>query len=64
MPTAFVENKPVMCDAGIIGKGVCLDKCFDDMLSLASVVLKRDVCTSSEVCIPCAFAPDATPGCK
>ncbi len=64
VPTAFVENKPVLCDAGIIGKGVCLDKCFDDMLSLASVVLKRDVCTSSEVCIPCAFAPDGTPGCK
>ncbi len=65
VPTAFLAGKPVACKPGLVGgKGVCLDKCFNGMLGLASVVLGRDVCEETEACIPCSFAPSGTPGCS
>ena len=67
VPAAFVSNTPVHCKAGnVLGKGVCLDKCFSGTLDTVSSVglLDRDVCGATEVCIPCAFAPSATPGCQ
>jgi hypothetical protein len=65
VPTAFLEGKPVACKPGLLGgKGVCLDKCFNDMLKMASIVVGRDVCGDTEACIPCSFAPQGTPGCS
>jgi hypothetical protein len=67
VPKAFVENKPVKCSAGILGSGVCLDKCFDDMMSTASEfgLLSRSTCASTEVCVPCLFGKDkGMPGCN
>jgi hypothetical protein len=65
-PAAFVEGKPVKCNS-LLGAGVCMDKCFDEMMSFASQlgILKRDVCGTTEACIPCTFLKDTgAPGCE
>lgn len=67
VPKAFVDNKPVKCSAGILGSGVCLDTCFDDMMSAASSfgLLSRSNCGSTEICVPCLFGKDkGMPGCN
>ena len=67
VPAAFVKNAPVKCSGGISGEGVCMDKCFNDMMSFAGDIgfLGKDVCGSTEVCIPCSFVSgQGVPGCK
>jgi len=65
VPAAFVEGKPVKCKSGLLGAGVCLDACFNDMLGAAGGigVLSREGCGTTELCIPCSFIGEA-PGCE
>ncbi len=65
VPKALVENKPVKCKS-TLGDGICMDKCFDDMLGFAGDIgfLSTKGCGQTEVCIPCSFAPNGTPGCN
>ena len=68
VPKAFVENKPVTCSS-ILGAGVCMDKCFDEMMSLAGGIgiLSKANCGATELCIPCSLAAagggSKVPGC-
>jgi hypothetical protein len=57
VPAAFVQGKPVTCAAGLLGTGVCMDKCFNAMMSLAGSIgiLRSDGCGDTEVCVPCAL---------
>lgn len=66
VPQAMVSNKPVKCTAGLLGDGVCMDKCFNDMMSMAGDFgfLGKANCDVNEVCVPCMFAGDITPGCQ
>ncbi len=67
VPAAFVKNTPVKCDGGLSGAGVCMDKCFNDMMSLAGDLglLSNAGCGTTEVCVPCAFVSgQGVPGCK
>jgi hypothetical protein len=67
VPAAFVEGKPVTCDGGLLGSGVCMDKCFNDMLGIAGDVgiLSSKGCGTTELCIPCSFvSSQGVPGCK
>jgi hypothetical protein len=55
-PAAFVTGKPVTCQ-GLLGRpGICLDKCFNDMLSLGGILLGNDGCGETELCLPCFLA--------
>ncbi|MBX3200738.1 MAG: hypothetical protein KF894_21555 [Labilithrix sp.] len=66
VPAAFVAGTPVKCN-GFMGSGVCMDKCFDDMMSFAGDIgiLSNDGCGETEVCIPCTFVADkGVPGCN
>lgn len=66
VPKAMVEGKPVTCDAGILGAGVCMDKCFNKMLSIAGGIgiLDGEGCGETELCIPCKLVADqGVPGC-
>jgi len=69
VPKAFVENKPVTCTS-ILGAGVCMDKCFDEMMSLAGGIgiLSKANCGATELCIPCSLASSSggtkVPGCS
>jgi hypothetical protein len=66
-PAAFVSGNPVKCDSGILGAGLCLDKCFDTMLSIAGTLgfLSSDGCGNTEVCAPCSAlkSQGPVPGC-
>ena len=49
------------------GDGVCMDRCFDDMMSIAGGIgiLGRSSCGATELCIPCDFVSgQGVPGCK
>jgi hypothetical protein len=64
MPAAMLQGKGVSCTAGrILGKGVCLDACFNTMLKVADVLhaLDRDVCGETELCTPCSILKDQMP---
>ena len=70
-PTSLVTNKAVKCSSGFLGNGICMGKCFNDMLSgIGGIFLSQDKCADEELCIPCTFAsqmaPDGTkvPGCE
>lgn len=66
VPAAFVEGKPVKC-AALFEDGVCMDKCFDDMLKTAGSigVLSSKGCGSTELCVPCSFLKgQGAPGCN
>ncbi|HEY8079449.1 MAG TPA: hypothetical protein VIF62_35205 [Labilithrix sp.] len=66
VPAAFVANKPVACDAGFLGSGVCMDTCFDSTLGLAGDIglLDGTGCDQNELCIPCSFVSgQGVPGC-
>jgi len=66
VPAAFVSNKPVACKSSF-GDGVCMDRCFDDMMSIAGGIgiLGRSSCGATELCIPCDFVSgQGVPGCK
>lgn len=56
-PKSFVEGKAVVCNSGLMGKGVCLDTCFNEMMGFASMIgiMSRDKCATTEVCVPCTF---------
>jgi hypothetical protein len=67
VPAAFVAGKPVTCTAGLLGSGVCMDKCFNDMMSFAGGIgiLSSDGCGTTEVCVPCGLVSgQGVPGCK
>ena len=67
VPAAFVAGTPVKCSGGLLGAGVCMDKCFNDMMSLAGDIglLSAAGCGSTEVCVPCSFVSgQGVPGCK
>ena len=66
VPSAFVSGKPVKCSAGLLGSGVCMDECFDDMMSLGADlgILDGEGCGDTEVCVPCTFAGKDVPGCE
>lgn len=58
VPKALFEGKPVMCNAGmILGKGICMDECFNQMMGFAADIglLWQDKCQNTEVCVPCSF---------
>ncbi len=66
VPAALVDNKPVACDAGFLGTGICMDGCFDQMLSFAGDLglLDGKGCDQNELCIPCSFVKGkGVPGC-
>ena len=67
VPSAFVAGKPVTCSGGLLGAGVCMDKCFNSMLSLAGGIgiLSSEGCGTTELCIPCGLVSgQGVPGCK
>lgn len=69
VPRAMVEGKPVTCSS-ILGAGVCMDKCFNEMMSLAGGIgiLSKANCGATELCIPCSLAQSSggskVPGCS
>lgn len=66
VPGAFVANAPVKCGGGLLGDGVCMDRCFSGMMGLAGDVglLKTEGCGETEVCVPCRFTKGQNvPGC-
>jgi len=67
VPAAFVAGKPVTCSGGLLGAGVCMDKCFNSMLSLAGGIgiLSSEGCGTTELCIPCGLVSgQGVPGCQ
>jgi hypothetical protein len=67
VPKAMVEGKTVTCRAGLLGKGVCLDTCFNEMMGFASMigVIGKDICADTEICAPCTFmSGKGVPGCE
>lgn len=66
VPRAMVENNPVTCDGGTLGKGVCMDKCFNSMMGVAGSIgaLGTEGCGETEVCVPCFYAGKDVPGCN
>ena len=66
VPAALVNGAGVKCDGGFLGKGICLDKCFDTSGGLQGVFLSQDICQKSETCVPCSAAKlmgQNIPGC-
>jgi hypothetical protein len=66
VPAALVAGAPVKCTAGILGAGVCMDKCFNDMMSFAGGIgiLSSQGCGTTEVCVPCSLVGgQGVPGC-
>jgi len=67
VPSAFVAGTPTTCNAGILGNGVCMDKCFNNMMSIAGGfgLLSKATCGATELCIPCiAVSGQGVPGCQ
>jgi len=67
VPAAFVSGKPVKCDGGLFGDGVCMDQCFNDMMGTAKSIgiLSSKGCGSTEVCVPCGLVSgQGVPGCN
>ena len=65
-PTSLVTGKPVVCSS-LLGSGVCMDKCFNDMMAIAGDIgfLSNKGCGTIELCIPCALVSGkGVPGCK
>jgi hypothetical protein len=66
VPAAFVAGAQVTCAAGILGAGVCMDKCFNSMMSIAGGIgiLSSKGCGTTELCIPCGLVSgQGVPGC-
>lgn len=57
VPKDMFEGKPVLCNSGLLGKGICLDTCFNEMMGFASMIgiFGKDRCEDTEVCVPCTF---------
>ena len=73
MPAAMVQGKGTSCNAGLLlGKGVCMDRCFNTMLKIAGVLraIPQDACGETELCTPCSVLEEqmppgiAVPGCR
>jgi hypothetical protein len=67
VPAAFVAGMPVTCSAGLLGAGVCMDQCFNDMMKFAGGIgiLSSAGCGTTEVCVPCGLVSgQGVPGCK
>lgn len=67
VPKSLATGQPVRCSAGLLGKGVCLDQCFDDKMAMAGKVgfLQKDSCGATEICVPClAMTGKNVPGCE
>jgi hypothetical protein len=69
VPKALVQGMPVKCDGGLLGKGICMDQCFNEFLGLAGDIgiLSTKGCGSTEVCAPCSFISGngiTVPGCE
>jgi hypothetical protein len=67
VPAAFVAGKPVTCSGGLLGAGVCMDQCFNDMMKFAGGIgiLSSAGCGTTEVCVPCGLVSgQGVPGCK
>ncbi len=67
VPRMFVSGKPIKCNSGIMGAGVCLAKCFNDMMGFAGDMglMSTAGCGRTEVCVPCMFGKDqGMPGCE
>lgn len=67
VPAAFVAGKPVTCSSGLLGAGVCMDTCFNEMMKLASGIgiLGNEGCGTTEVCVPCGLVSgQGVPGCQ
>lgn len=65
-PTSLVTGKPVVCSS-LLGSGVCMDKCFNDMMAIAGDIgfLSSKGCGTTELCIPCALVSGkGVPGCN
>jgi hypothetical protein len=66
-PAAFVAGTPTKCSADLLGTGVCIDKCFNGLMSLAGDIglLPNQGCGATEVCIACLFlSGQGVPGCN
>ena len=66
-PAAFVAGTPTKCSADLLGTGVCIDKCFNGLMSLAGDIglLPTQGCGATEVCIACLFlSGQGVPGCN
>lgn len=67
VPRMFVSGKPIKCNSGIMGTGVCMAKCFNDMMGFAGDIglMSTAGCGRTEVCVPCMFGKDqGMPGCE
>jgi hypothetical protein len=67
VPRMFVSGKPIKCNSGIMGAGVCMAKCFNDLMGFAGDMglMSTAGCGRTEVCVPCMFGKDqGMPGCE
>jgi hypothetical protein len=69
VPKALVQGMPVKCDGGLLGKGICMDQCFNEFLGIAGDIgiLSTKGCGATEVCAPCSFISGngiTVPGCE
>jgi hypothetical protein len=57
-PKALVDGKPVVCDGGLLGDGVCIPTCFSHALGIAGDIgaLSQATCGANQLCIPCKLA--------
>jgi hypothetical protein len=65
VPKSFASGNPVTCNSGFLGAGVCMDRCFNQMLSMVGQfgLVSGDGCGPTELCAPCAMVGSSAPGC-
>jgi hypothetical protein len=73
MPANMIKGEAVSCEARFpFGKGICMDKCFNDKLGTFGGIglLSQEGCDETEFCTPCALLeknmPEGmkVPGCE
>jgi hypothetical protein len=58
------KGNPVSCNDPVLGRGFCIDKCFDGMLPGGGPgLLKTNGCPGTELCVPCGIGK-SVPGCS
>jgi hypothetical protein len=65
LPAALVKDSATSCNVNfLLGKGVCLDKCFNGLMRVAGFlgILPTEGCGPTEVCAPCSFMKDQAGG--
>jgi hypothetical protein len=57
VPASLVNGTPVTCNAGLLGRGICMDNCFNSFLGIAGSIgfLSSEGCDTTENCVPCSF---------